>query len=148
MREITALDIRILMIDRGAADNFLLDAVEFDDKQIQAAVLHGIDKFNEMAPRLTSGLHTAQNFPLRASLVEHAAGILLMGGAMNQARNRLDSQTKGGAEVQDKNKSNEYIALGRLFKEGAEKTMKDWRCAQNISEGYGHVGSPYCELSW
>jgi hypothetical protein len=48
---ITSQDIRMWIFDRNAADNELLDDLEFTDKEIGAAMRHAAREFNSIFPR-------------------------------------------------------------------------------------------------
>lgn len=139
----TINEIRMTLMDSSAAENVLLDAVEFSDEQVLDAIKAPVETWNETPPPIE--VYTTRNFPYRRQWKEGIIARLLMTAAHNYRRNRLSHQA-GGVTVDDKNKEREYLADGsRLWGE-----YKDWLLAKKVSENArnfaGGFGSSYGEL--
>jgi hypothetical protein len=139
---VTLDDVRMFMIDNVPSDNFLLDAVEFTDEQINKAMNFATDRYNSTPPLLTPlSIERMPHFVL----VQGTTAILLRMRAMNYARNRLDYNQKDGAAVQDKNKMQEYLLLSKELMAEFDRSVRELKYAANLNGAYGGVLSPY---SW
>jgi hypothetical protein len=118
-RGLTLAEVRMVVMDRCAMDNFLLDSVEFDDSQVAWAIRRPVDLWNETPPPLNT--YNTANFPYRYHWVNGAAGELMRMAARNYARNNL-RYSAANLQVADKDKMTEYEKIGSdLLKE-----YKDW----------------------
>jgi hypothetical protein len=87
-------------MDRTAAENFLLDSVEYSDEDIHSAMQLTVDKYNSTLPMVD--IYTVEDFPYRYEMMIGSSATLMRSKAINYSRNRLDFQTKDGATIQDK----------------------------------------------
>lgn len=133
-------DVRMFLVDKAPADNYLLDDVEMSQEEIQKAIGWAVDKFNSTPPFIR--LFTAETMP-HYVLVLGTAAMLLRMKAMNYMRNRLDYQQANGTSVQDKNKGAEYMAMSKELMAEFVQLMGNLKYAANIESCYGRVGSPY-----
>ena len=104
-------------MDRTAAENFLLDSVEYSDEDIHSAMQLTVDKYNSTLPMVD--IYTVEDFPYRYEMMIGASATLMRSKAINYSRNRLDFQTKDGATIQDKAKTTEYLQIANIM-------MKEW----------------------
>lgn len=116
---VTLGEIRGALLDSGAADNLLLDDVEFSDAQIFQAIVAPVRLWNEAPPPIER--YTTRTFPFKGAWLGAIAGELHLMAATNYRRNLLRASA-GGLSVPDKDKEQEYLAEGlRLV-----GTYKDW----------------------
>lgn len=137
---VTRDDVRMFMIDSLPSDNFLLDAVEFTDEQINKAMYFATDRYNSTPPILT--MLSIEQMP-HFTLVQGTTAILLRMRAMNYARNRLDYNQKDGIAVQDKNKMQDYLVISKELMAEFDRSIRELKYAANLNGAYGYVGSPY-----
>lgn len=137
---VTEEDIRVFLIDKVPADNFLLDDVEMTTEEIQKAIGWTVDKYNMIPPHI----HTlsAETMP-HYLLVIGTSGMLLRMKAMNYMRNKLDFQQANGSSVQDKNKSADYLSVSKELLSEFVQIATQLKYSANIDACYGRVGSPY-----
>jgi len=141
---VTMQDVRMFMVDRTAKDNFLLDDLEFDDPQIISAMRLTVDKFNSTTPAIA--FYTAETFPWRYELLLGTASILMRMAAVNMGRNRLDYSDASGTAVQDKNKSQEYMAMASAMAQEFETRSRSIKVSMNAESCYGSVSSGYSNI--
>jgi hypothetical protein len=134
-------ELRQAIMDNGAAENLLLDDVEFTDDQIAAATGRPLQVWNSVPPPLRPAMDT-RSFPFREQWMGAICGHLFVAAAHNYRRNRL-AYNAGGVAVDDKNKEPEYLKMGQaLLDEWKEfVTLKKYEI--NTGLFVGHVGSIY-----
>ena len=120
---VTPADVRFFLQDRCAAENFLLDSVEYSDEDVSAAMTLAVDKYNSTLPMVD--FYQVENFPYRYEMLIGAAGILLRSKGINYTRNRLDFATKDGTTIQDKAKTQEYLAIANGLVQEFDKRVHD-----------------------
>lgn len=118
-RGLSLAEVRMVIMDRCTNDNFLLDAVEFDDQQISWAIRRPVDLWNETPPPLDC--YNTSNFPYHYHWCNAAAGELMRMAARNYARNTL-KYSASNLQVADKEKVAEYEQLGK----GLLEEYKSW----------------------
>lgn len=141
MALVTPNDIRFFLMDRTAAENFLLDSVEFSDEDIQSAMMLAVDKYNSTLPMVDT--YEIESFPYRYELMLGAAATLLRAKAVNFSRNRLDFTTKDGATINDKAKTQEYMALANAMMQEFDARITNIKKTKNAEECYGNVPGPF-----
>jgi hypothetical protein len=144
---VTPQDLRMFLIDRNPGDNFLLDAVEFDNAQVASALRLCVDKYQSTPPILCPS-YGVDDFPHRYELILGAAAILLKMMAVNLTRNRLNYQTREGTAIDDKAGTREYLDIAREMSAEFDARIKALKIAQNLQEAYGHIGSPFARGRW
>lgn len=138
---VTPNDVRFFLMDRTAAENFLLDSVEFDDSDISSAMSLVVDKYNSTLPFVD--YFTTENFPYRYEMLVGASGFLMRSKSINYMRNRLDFSTKDGTTIQDKQKTGEYMSIANGLIQEFDKRVTDIKRMKNAESCYGHVRGPY-----
>ncbi len=122
-RTVTELDIRLWLRDNDPAANLLVRDLEFDNKEVDAALARCVDYFNELPPDV-GGEFTLDSFPYRHSLMTGACAQLLYIAANRFRRNDLPI-TAGGVSVNDQAKHAQYDAAGdklwQQFREFAQR---------------------------
>ena len=114
----TLQELRQAIMDNGAAENLLLDDVEFHDDQIAYAVGKPLNYWNETPPPLKR-LMATRIFPFREAWTNAICGHLFMIAAHNYRRNHLPYNA-GGVAVDDRNKEPQYLQMGN-------KLLDDWK---------------------
>lgn len=132
---ITIAEIRMAVMDRCEADNFLLDNVEFADSQIVWAIRRPIDLWNDLPPDLAI-YYTPVNFPYRYYWVDGIIGELLLMAAHNYRRNNL-RYSAANLTVDDKNKAKEYQDEGEKLKNNYKQWVLMTKRAININRAWG-----------
>jgi len=123
----TIAELRMLLRDRCADDNALLQSLEFGDDEIILALRRPVDYWNGIAPsaRLRK---TVANFPYRYQWMDAAVGELLRMAAHGLSRNRLAVQGSGFT-ADDKSRAELYLQLGtgmiEDYKVWAVNTLKN-----------------------
>ena len=131
-------EVRLALRDETPDTNFLLDDVEFTDKEIAYCICRPVDLWNETPPQLSGYSYTYATFPFRYHWTQAAIGELLKLAGRHQVRNDLD-YSAGGVSVKDDAKWKTYLELGA--RKVAE--FKDWMVLKkselNFSLGWGAV---------
>jgi len=138
---VTPADVRFFLMDRSAAENFLLDSVEFEDKDIEQAMILVTDTYNSTLPFVDT--YTVEDFPYRYEMLVGASGYLMRSKAINYSRNRLDFSTKDGATIQDKGKTQEYLSIANQLVQEFNKRIVDIKRMKNAELCYGSIAGPY-----
>lgn len=137
----TLSEIRLSLRDNAAADNTLLDAVEFDAAEIAQAVIRPIQHWNETPPPLRPP-QTTKTFPFREMWLLGIQTNLLETAANHYRRNRLN-YTAGGISVDDKNKEAEYKAAATQLRQQFQEMLRAKKMEINLALFSGTIGSPY-----
>ncbi len=137
----TLNEIRVSYMDSDAAENLLLDRIEFSDAQVIQAIQAPVQLWNETPPPLRP-TYTTRTFPYRYHWLHAIHGHLLRSAAHNYRRNQHKYVAGGGTE-DDQNKEGEYTRAGEFLL----KEYKDWmrlkKYSINLSLVVGRVESPY-----
>jgi hypothetical protein len=140
---ITIAEVRLLLRDECAGQNFLLDDVEFDDSQIVMAMTLPIDEFNETnMPRTHFVL---RNFPYKFHWRRAVTGYLLDIAAKGYVRNHLDYQA-GDVKVADKMKYEAYQAMASQILQEWRRFVVQEKMNINVGHGYGTLRSGYSRV--
>ena len=137
---ITIPDVRMALLDRCAADNVLLDDVEFSDSEISFAIRRPVDEWNERPPRISTYQYTTATFPYRYYWTEAACGELLKMSGRNLIRNKLNYKA-GGVSVDDKSRAPIYMQLGEQIHQQYLEWMMHEKARLNAESVYGNVTS-------
>lgn len=136
---LTVAEIRMIIRDTCAEQNFLLDIVEFTTSEIALAIRRTVDRYNEMPPPVTS--YTPATFPFRYHLSIGVIGLLYRQAAYHLRRNDLD-YSAGGLSIRETADHSQYEAIGtdRL------KEFDYWAKRNKVAENMDFAivqGSPY-----
>ena len=137
-------EIRLTLRDNSAADNYLLDNVEFDGAEIAQAVLRPIQYWNEIPPPLNPAM-TTKNFPFKEMWLKGIQAYLYRMAANTYRRNRLAYQA-GGVSVDDQNKEREYSSAGAAMLREFQDMVQAKKVEINIAGFSGTIGSQYGNL--
>jgi hypothetical protein len=135
----TLQEIRMHLRDR-AAENDLLQAVEFDDAEILDAIKHPVMYWNEVPPPLEP--LNCNTFPFRHHWRNAIVAELLFTAAHHYVRNKMNSQS-GGLNVDDKAKDKDYLAIAMLYKQEWQEFVKLKKVSINAHGWSGSMGSSY-----
>ena len=124
---ITAMDVRLAVMDTSAEANALLDDLEFSDMMIYHAVERAINEWNEVPPMLEHHFD-ATNFPWKEHLIKGAVGFLMQEVAYRYNRNRMQYNASG-LQLDSNDKGPAYIAM-------AQAARKEWKDFVNASKTY------------
>lgn len=141
---VTPQDVRFFMMDRTAAENFLLDSVEFTDEEIHSGMQLTVDKYNSTLPMVD--VYTVENFPYRYEMLLGTAATLLRSKAINYTRNRLDFSTKDGTTIQDKQKTGEYLSIANSMMQEFDLRVTQIKKTKNAEQAFGSISGPYSYL--
>jgi hypothetical protein len=133
--------IRLFMLDRTAADNFLLDDIDMPQDLLDLSISLVVDEYNTTTP-IVGNCMTVESFPYRLELVLGVAGRLLKSKGMNLLRNDLSHQSASGNSINDKAKATAYVELGNQFLEEFKNRIKMLKQHINVEEGFGFVSGP------
>jgi hypothetical protein len=131
---ITEKDVRLFLMDKPEL-NTLLRGVRFSPEEIEAAIVHCIDWFNQASPP-TSASYTVETFPFRITLISGVTGHLLKGAAVHEASNNL-TYSLDGLQVNDKDKAEIFTRLGLQFWEEFKESVLNIKLNQNIAAAFG-----------
>ena len=131
--------IRTFLLDRCAADNFLLDEVEMDDEMLDLAMLLTVDRYNNTTPILDEG-YTPYSFPYVGEMLLGITAHLLRSKGLNLQRNALALTSTSGTAVDDKGaKSRVYLDLSEKYFQQFEDRIKPLKMNVNVQGGFGFV---------
>ena len=140
----TLEEIRLSLRDSSAADNTLLDSVEFDSAEIAQAVLRPIQYWNETPPPLRP-LLTTRTFPFKEMWLLGIQSYLFDIAANHYRRNQL-AYSAGGMSVDDKNKEQQYRAASNNMLQQFREMLRAKKIEINIGLFSGVSSSPYSGL--
>lgn len=139
---ITIPEVRLALNDEMPSDNYLLDACEFRDAQILAAIRYPIDLWNSLLPFDPGYRFNLQNFPYRYPWLRCATGHLLEMAAHSYRRNDLPTSA-GGVTVRDKAKAPEYEAKGKELILEFRQWAQDFKASMSVRDCWGTISSGY-----
>lgn len=134
MGSLTIAELRMGIMDKCAADNFLLDHVQFSDTEIAWAIRRPLDLWNEHPPRV--GQFSPSTFPYRYYWLNGAVGELLSMAGMNEERNRL-KYAAANLAVDDKESATAFTKLGQALKQEYFQWMLREKKRINMEKLYG-----------
>lgn len=139
----TLNEIRMEILDTGAADNVFLGDVEFSDGQIIDAIKKPIQYWNEVPPPVV--YFTTHNFPFRYHWRLGIIANLYVTAAAHYRRN--DSQiSAGGVDLADKRKERQYLAAAQMHTQEFREWVRLKKRELNASRSYGNFTSDYSNL--
>lgn len=143
---ITAMDVRLALMDTSAEANQLLDDLEFSDMMIYNAVERCIDEWNETPPELARKFD-ATSFPYREHLIKGAVGYLMQAIAYRYTRNRMQ-YSASGLSLDSSDKGPQYIQLAQMARQEWKNFVAAKKTEHNMGECFGTVELPYFGNGW
>jgi hypothetical protein len=137
-------EVRLYLKDSSPEDNPLLNTLEFDLPEICEAMILCVQHWNTMQPRVRVTFST-KNFPRPSVMLNGIMGELYLSAAKHYRRNQLN-YTAGGLAIDDKNKSQEYEAVGDRMLQDYLKWVKMTKIQINKEAWDGSFGSTYSGL--
>ena len=136
----TINEIRMWMMDSSAAENSLLDDVEFADDQIMLALTAPIRQWNETPPPIER--FTTRDFPFRGAWATGALAQLYKMAAAHYRRNFLQT-SGGGVSVADKAKEREYLSEAMRLQNEYDSWLINKKVEINMKKFVGQSRSAY-----
>jgi len=133
--------IRTYLRDSAPEDNPLLNNFEFDASEIVQSMVKCVESWNTMQPNVRKTFNT-NNFLNPAVLITGVMGELYFIAAKHYRRNQL-AYTAGGLSVDDKNKAQEYEAIGDRMIQEYLKWCRMVKVQINKEAWDGTLGSGY-----
>lgn len=144
---ITAMDVRLAIMDVSPEANVLLDDLEFSDVQIYAAVQRCIDEWEETSPSLSRHFNS-RTFPFREHLIKGTVGYLMQQIAYKYTRNRMQYNA-AGLTLDTSDKGPQYIALAQAARQEWLRWVSVKKTELNMNECFGFVDIPqFGGLTW
>jgi len=140
----TLEEIRLALRDNSAADNLLLDDVEFDAAEISQAVIRPVNYWNEVPPPIKPA-QTTKTFPFKEIWMLGIQSYLLETAAHHYRRNHLAYQA-GGVAIDDKNKEQAYAIKANEMRLRFQELARAKKIEINISLFASSTGSAYSGL--
>lgn len=140
----TIEEIRLSLRDNAAADNLLLDDIEFDAAELAQAVLRPLQYWNEIPPPIRP-VQTTKTFPFREMWMLGIQAYLLEISAHNYRRNQL-AYSAGGLSVDDKNKEQQYAGASVRLLQRFQEMCRAKKIEINLGLFSGSVNSAYSGL--
>ena len=138
---ITALDVRLAVMDTSPETNQLLDDLEFSDMMIYHAVIRAINEWNETPPDLEHKFD-ATTFPWPEHLIKGAAGYLMQEVAYRYNRNRMQYNA-AGLTLDTSDKGPTYIAMAQAARLEWKNFIAAKKTELNMQECFGTFSLPY-----
>lgn len=138
--------IRLSLRDSHAADNTLLQNVEFDAAEISQAVTRPILYWNESPPPLRPAMTTI-TFPFKEIWLKGIQAYLLEIAAHNYRRNHLPYNA-GGIAIDDKAKEQQYSVIASQALQDFRTMVLTKKAEINTQLFSGWSGSPYSGMFW
>lgn len=139
---LTISEIRLALRDTCAEANYLLDDVEFSNREIQYAIHRPVDMFNETQPAIVR--YNYNDFPYRYNWTEATIGFLLETAAYNLSRNQLQVSA-AGVTVNDKARWQIYLEMSREKKTEFRRWATQEQVRENIKRGFGRTTGRWCK---
>ena len=137
-------EIRLYLRDSSPEDNPLLNTLEFDLSEICEVMVQCVQHWNTSQPKINRFFNTT-NFPNPTVLFDGIMGELYILAAKHYRRNQL-AYNAGGIAVDDKNKAQEYEAIGNQMLQEYMKWVKMTKVQINKEAWDGSFGSTYGEF--
>lgn len=138
---ITAMDVRLAVMDTSPEANQLLDDLEFSDMMIYHAVERAINEWNETPPGLEKK-YDATNFPFKEALIKGAVGFLMQEVSYRYNRNRMQYNA-AGLQLDTNDKGPAYIAMAQAARLEWKNFVAAKKTELNMSECFGTFDLPY-----
>lgn len=133
---LTIAEVRLSLRDECPAANYLLDDVEFTNKEIFAAMRKCVDYWNELPPSVMR--YNYASFPYRYHWITGTTGILLRQAGLHKLRNFLDYNA-GGVAVNDNARWQSYRALGDQYWNEYVSWVSAKKAEININSAFSYV---------
>ena len=143
---ITALDVRLAVMDTSPEANQLLDDLEFSDMMIYHAVERAINEWNETPPDLEHRFD-ATTFPWTEHLIKGAVGYLMQEVAYRYNRNRMQYNA-AGLTLDTSDKGPTYIAMAQAARIEWKNFVAAKKTELNMQECFGTFSLPYFGNRW
>lgn len=144
--DITAMDVRLALMDTSAEANQLLDDLEFSDMMIYNAIERCINEWNETPPELNRR-YDATTFPYKEALIKGAVGYLMQAIAYRYTRNRM-TYAASGLQLDTSDKGPQYIQLASQARMEWKSFIAAKKTEHNMAECFGVVDMPYFGSRW
>lgn len=138
---ITALDVRLAVMDTSPEANQLLDDLEFSDMMIYHAIERAINEWNETPPDLEHRFD-ATTFPWVEHLIKGAVGYLMQEVAYRYNRNRMQYNA-AGLTLDTSDKGPTYIAMAQAARLEWKNFVAAKKTELNMQECFGTFSLPY-----
>ena len=138
---ITAMDVRLAVMDTSAEANQLFDDLEFSDMMIYHAIERAINEWNEVPPMLEHHFN-ATNFPWKEHLIKGAVGFLMQEVAYRYNRNRMQ-YSASGLTLDTNDKGPAYIAMAQAARREWKDFVNASKTYLNMQECFGTFQLPY-----
>jgi hypothetical protein len=143
----TIAEIRLHMRDSDPADNLWLRVVEWDTAELAAAIQRPILYFNETPPPIRHKF-TTSTFPFRYNYLEAIVGCLYQTATIWYTRVHLPYEQAQGLKVDDKNKAEQYAAIGKQRWDDWKEWARFKKVQLNAGASFKRIGSQYYGQFW
>jgi len=133
-------EIRLHMRDNAAADNLLLDRIDFDYSELNLAIQRPIQFWNEIPPPIKR--YTTSTFPFRWAWLEGVSANLALMAEEHYRRNDLQ-YSAAGLSIADKTKFQLYAEYGARRWAAYQQWVRQKKASINLESCFGSVGSLY-----
>ena len=137
----TINELRMHLADSDPAENNLLADVEFTDDQIVIALVHPLEYFNEVPPRLRR-LYDTHDFPWKHHWLHAAIGHLHEIAATKYRRNAL-AVNAGGMNINDMQKEPEYLRFAEMRAQEWKDFVRAKKLELTMRDACDTLSSPY-----
>jgi len=134
---LTIAEIRMTLRDVDAEGNFLLDEIEFKQKEIALAMRRCIDYWNEAPPPVA--VYKTTNFPYRYHYAKAVISQLYLMAAQHMMRNDLN-YSAGGVTVEDTIRWKSYQTISEQLWAEWKQWVKDTKYRINVMGGFVVLG--------
>lgn len=138
---ITAMDVRLALMDTSVEANQLLDDLEFSDMMIYHAVERALNEWEETPPGLEQHFD-GTTFPWTEALIKGAVGYLMQEVAYRYTRNRMQ-YSAAGLTLDTSDKGPAYIALAQAARQEWKNFVAAKKTELNMNECFGSFALPY-----
>lgn len=126
----------------AAANNYLLEGVQFEDSQIFEAQNLAIDFFNVTTPISN---YDQTNFPNKSLLLFGTLWHLYVGAAARAARNTM-SYSDAGLQIPIEERYEMYTNMANEYRSVFLQSSKDFKVQMNVESGWGWIPSDYARM--
>lgn len=130
-------EMRLILRDECPDQNYLLDDLDYTNKEIVKAIQDVVDTWNETAPQIR--LHSYTDFPYRRKWAEGAMGLLLERKGRWMYRNHLN-YSAGGISVDDTSRFQVYMQDGARLWQSFTTWMLGEKRRLDMESAFGSTG--------
>lgn len=123
--------------------NILLDSVEFEQEDINAAMRLVVSKFNATTPQTTFDVGC---FPHEYVLLIGTVSYLMCSESTHQVRNQATYQDGDVAPIGIHDKAAQYQQIGQVMRQEFEEMVRGIKTQNNMEAMYSHLGSGYTSV--